>query len=306
MDLFTVQKGKTKEPFNVILFGVPGIGKTSWASQSPAPIFMGGEETSEMDVARLTQPKSYAEFISQIDWLIHKGKDSDFKTLVIDTLDTIEALLHQQILDTDPKGTKSMIAAHGGYGKAYEIAANEFNILKDKLRQIRNNGINLILLAHSKKAQAVDTILGMSYDTYELNLHQKAQNVFVDWVSCVLFANYIVHQQSGTNTDRIFATGDGERVLLTEKRPGHLGKNRFSLPYEMPLQFGAFFQAYEVFFDQGPTKEAVFLSIEGLVANVTDMDLAAKIMDQATKAKESNDIKKLFKIADRVLEIVKT
>lgn len=305
MDLFTVQKGKKKEPFNVILFGVPGIGKTSWAANTPSPIFVGGEETSEMDIARLTQPRTYAEFISQIDWLVHQSKNFDYKTLVIDTLDSIETLLHQQILDTDPKGTKSMIAAHGGYGKAYEIAANEFSQLKEKLKTIRNNGLNIVLLAHSKKAQAVDTILGMQYDTYELNLHQKAQSVFVDWVSAVLFANYIVHQQSGTNTDRIFATGEGERVLLTEKRPGHLGKNRFSLPYEMPLQFEAFFDAYNKFFDHGPTIDMVVLSIEGLMQNISDNDLIGKITSQLTAARELGDMQKLFRIAERVREIVK-
>jgi hypothetical protein len=34
--------------------------------------------------------------------------------------------------------------------------------------------------------------------------------------------------------------GDGERILLTEERPSHVAKNRWSLPYELPLQFSAF------------------------------------------------------------------
>lgn len=305
MDLFTVQKGKKKEPFNVILFGVPGIGKSSWAAQAPTPIFLGGEETFELDISRLPKPKTYDDFISQVDWVLSNGQKNDFKTLVVDTLDSIEAMLHQKILDSCPKGSKSMIAAHGGYGKAYEIAANEFHSLKEKFKLIRDGGMNLVFLAHSKKAQATDTILGMQYDTYELNLHQKAQSVFVDWVSCVLFANYIVHQQSGTNTDRIFATGEGERVLLTEKRPGHLGKNRFSLPYEMPLDFKAFDELYNNFFDKGPDIAAVYLAVEGLVSNVEDKELAKKIMEQAVQAREKNDIKKMFKISDRVREIIK-
>lgn len=300
---YEIVRGKTKQPFNVILFGVPGIGKSTWAAQSQSPIFLGGEETGELDVSRFPQSKSYADVLGQLNQLILENKDLKYKTLVIDTLDSIEALLHQKLLSEDPKQTGSMIASHGGYGKAYEMAANDLTKLRELLNTLRHMGMNIILLAHSKKVQATDTILGMQYDTYELNLHQKAQNVFVDWVSAVLFANYVVHQQSGTNTDRVFATGDGERLLLTEKRPGHLGKNRFSLPYEMPLKFDAFFDLFNKFFSDGPGADAIGSTILGLIENLEDKKLKDKIIGQMTSA--SNDVQKLLKIEARVREIVK-
>lgn len=303
MSILEVQKGKKKEPFNVILFGVPGIGKSSWAAQAPDPIFMGGEETFELDIARLPQPSTYVEFVNQIDHLISQAKDLPYKTIVVDTLDSIESLLHQKILSEDPKQTGSMIAAHGGYGKAYEIAAGQLLALRTKFKLLRDQyGMNLIFLAHSKKAQAVDTILGLQYDTYELNLHQKGQAVFVDWVSAVLFANYVVHQQQGTNTERAFAFGEGERVLLTEKRPGHLGKNRFSLPYEMPLSFSAFYAEFHKFFDGGASSDQLTESIKGLTENITDEKLKSKVLAQLTAA--GSDKIKLEKIKQRLGEII--
>lgn len=314
MDLFQVQKGKKREPFNVILFGVPGIGKSSWAGGyvdregvqhhgAPSPLFLGGEETRELDIERLPQAKSYTDFVSQVDHLISTAKDSSYKTIVVDTIDSVESLLHQKILAEDPKQTGSMIAAHGGYGKAYEIAAGQLLILRNKFKILRDQfGMNLIFLAHSKKAQAVDTILGLQYDTFELNLHQKAQAVFVDWVSAVLFANYIVHQQQGTNTERAFAFGEGERVLLTSKRPGHLAKNRFNLPYEMPLEFNVFNEAYSSFFDDGPNADGLSKSIAGLIENIEDPELKQKVSVQFISA--GMDMKKLGKIEQRLKEII--
>lgn len=303
MSLFEIQKGKRHEPFNVIVFGTPGIGKSTWAAQAPVPIFLGGEETFELDVDRLPQPKTYIDLISQVDHLISEAKNLSYKTLVVDTLDSIEALLHHKILSEDPKQTGSMIAAHGGYGKAYEIASGQLSALRSKFKILRDQfGMNLIFLAHSKKAQAVDTILGLQYDTYELNLHQKAQAVFVDWVSAVLFANYVVHQQQGTNTERTFAFGEGERVLLTEKRPGHLGKNRFSLPYEMPLDFNVFFEAYNKFFETGPSSDQLAESIKGLTENIEDEKLKSKVLAQLTAA--GTDKVKLEKIKQRLGEII--
>jgi hypothetical protein len=301
--LFAVQKGRKKQPINVLLAGTPGIGKSTWAANAPEPLFIGAEETGELDVARLPQVTTYKDFTTQIDWLV-AGKDvPKYQTIVIDTLDSVEKMLHEYILSTDPKGAKALMAAHGGYGKAYEMAEHELIALRSKLKGLRDDqGKNIVLLCHTKKTTATDTILGLQYDTYELNLHSRAQAVYVDWVSAVLFANYVVHAQSGTNTDRTFAMGEGERVMLTEKRPGHIGKNRFNLPYEMPLDFKAFESALEAFYDNGgPSVEHVLLTIEGLSENVPD-ELKPKIKREIEKA--GQNVTKLKKIEQRVREVI--
>lgn len=301
--LFDVQKGKKKEPFNVILAGTPGIGKSTWAAGAPLPLFIGADETGELSVDRFPQSKTYKDFISQVDHLLSNDCRVEYASLVVDTLDSIEKMLHEKILSEDPKQTGSMIAAHGGYGKAYEKAEHELIELRAKFKRLRDEkGKNLIFIAHTKKTIATDAILGMSYDTYELNLHQRAQAVFVDWCSAVLFANYVVHAQAGTNTDKIFAMGDGIRVLLTEKRPGHIGKNRFNLPYEMPLEFDAFFDAYNRFYEEGPSSAEILETITQLCLNIEDKVRVGKIMIQVELAKGNTE--QLKKIENRVREII--
>jgi septin family protein len=36
-------RGKKKKPFNVMLLGTPGIGKSTWAASCPSPIFITAE-----------------------------------------------------------------------------------------------------------------------------------------------------------------------------------------------------------------------------------------------------------------------
>lgn len=302
-NLFEVTRGKKREPFNIILAGICGIGKSTWAAGAPLPLFIGAEETGELDVQRFPQCRSYKDIVAQVDHLLSNPNGVEYQTLVIDTLDSIEKLLHEKILSEDPKNTGSMIAAHGGYGKALEKAEHEFINFKSKLKRLRDDfGKNLILIAHTKKVIANDAILGLAYDTYELNLHQRAQAVFVDWCSAVLFANYIIHPTAGTNTDKIFATGDGVRVLLTEKRPGHIGKNRFNLPYEMPLNFSVFNSAYEKFFSNGPNADEIKNSILGLIKNIDDASRVKKILSTTEAA--GVDVSKLQKIEEKVRSLV--
>ncbi len=302
MSLFEVTTGKKKEPFNVMIFGPAGLGKSTFASNAPKPLFVGCEETGEIDVARLPQPKTLDELTQQLDHVV-KEAGMGFKTLVVDTIDSIETLVHRHLLATDPKQTGSMIAAHGGYAKALDMAATELLKIRDKLKVLRDeHGMNVLLIAHSKRAQIVDPILGMAYDSYELNLHQKAQTVFVDWSTAVLFANYVARVMAGTNTDKIFATGEGERVLLTEKRPGHLAKNRFNLPYEMPLDFSVFHKAYNDFFESGPTADQISATASGLAENIPDPELKKKVI--ASIAAAQGNAAKLKKIEQKVRDII--
>ncbi len=300
-ELFAVQSGKKRQPINIAVVGTAGIGKSTFATRSQAPIVLGAEETGELDVSRFPKPKTFAEIMSQLDHLI-KNKGMDFRTVVIDTLDSVEALVHKELLDSDPKKSGSMIAAHGGYGKAYDMSASRLLDLRSRLQTLRDeHGMNIILIAHAKKASATDTVLGLVYDTQEMALHSKAQSIFADWVSAVLFATYIMHPTAGTNTDKIFAMGDGKRVLLTEKRPGHIGKNRFSLPYEMPLDFDVFKAAVDEFYKTGPSAEAVVTVIEGLCENV-DPELKGKVIAHVKAAK--SDVARLAKIETKLREVI--
>ena len=295
-------KGRKKMPFNLILFGVPGIGKSTWAASAPKPVFIGSEENDELEVDRFPIPESFDAFKGQLAHLI--ANPMGYRTVVVDTLDAIEKLLHKKILASDPKQTGAMIAAHGGYGKAYEKAESELIEIRAMLKTLRDkHGMNVILLAHSKKVKATDTVLGLEYDTFELALHPKAQAVFVDWVSAVLFANYVAKAKDGVNSDKVFAMGHGQRTLFTEKRPGHLGKNRYSLPFEMDLDFAQFYDAFNAFYDSNETDPAKLIAkIAGLMSNISDKALVETI--SKTVEDNKDNLTMLKRVVARIEEMI--
>jgi septin family protein len=78
-------RGKKKKPFNVMLLGTPGIGKSTWAASCPSPIFITAEEIDELDAARLPQLTKFDQIFEALDFV---KKHDEFKTVVIDTIDS--------------------------------------------------------------------------------------------------------------------------------------------------------------------------------------------------------------------------
>lgn len=293
-------KGKVKKPFNAILFGTPGIGKSTWAASAPNPIFLGAEENDELEVDRYPYALTFDDFIKQLTSLVADNKG--YQTVVVDTIDSVEKLCHAKILALDPKHTGSMMSAFGGYGKAYEKAATEMFQVKALLKACRDkHKMNVIILAHAAKVKATDTVLGLDFDCYEMSLHKASQAIFVDWVSAVLFASYVATKKEGENGDKVFAMGHGQRTVFTEKRPGHLGKNRYELPFQLDLDFAQFFDGYNSFYDSGEqSPEAIIAIIDGLVTNISDEKLKAAVASSVEKDK-TNPVM-LRRILNRVQE----
>ena len=71
----------------VVIYGPEGIGKSTFASQFPDPVFIDTEgSTNSMDVARLPKPTSWQMLLEEIQYV--KDHPDVCKTLVIDTVDS--------------------------------------------------------------------------------------------------------------------------------------------------------------------------------------------------------------------------
>lgn len=295
-----ITEGKIRKPFNILVHGVPGIGKSTFAADLDKPIFIGAEEQDELEAAKAPKITEFSQVFDQVSWLL-KNKH-DYKTLALDTIDSLEQLLHQSILNSDPKNTGSMNKAHGGYGAAYEKALNEMMKLRDLISELRDKKkMNICIICHTVAKKTSDPVTMGEYDEYQLTLHHKVQNLWVDWVSAVLFMNYVVEK----NDDEKFAYGDGERVILTAKRPGHLAKNRYNFEYqmEMPVEHPAseFKRSLEKFYTSDRTPKDVRKSIDGLLENVQDEELKKKVV---ASLKGKDKVQSLEKIENRLKEIV--
>lgn len=281
--LSKITRGKVKRPHCIVVYGPDGVGKTTFGAEAPKPIFLGPElGTANLDVARFETPKSFMECIGAVMELTNERHD--FETLVIDSLDWIEPLVHKMVC-IENGNARSIELAAGGYGKGYKEALQKWVAWKDLLENLRNvRKMNLIFLAHAEIKDFNDPQNQMSYQRFQLKLHKDASAFFREYAEAVLFLNHQTHtKKEGT---QVRAYGSGQRVAYTERGAGWDAKNRLDLPVELPLFRGQAWQAFAEAADRGePDKlEAVHKRLGVLVDEVQDGVLKQKAVESIEKA----------------------
>ena len=231
-----ISKGKLKRPALVMLYGVDGCGKSTFGSEAPNPIFLGPEDgTANLDVARFDNVKTFADVKKNI--LRLTTEEHDFKTLVIDSIDWIEPLVWKEVCSLDSKKPISIDDAFGGWGKGYTKANELWKEIMNDLTILRETKkMNIIAIAHSHVKAFNDPSQPLPYDRYMLKLNEKAAALWREFVDCVLFCNFevsVVKESRGDKKGKAY--GEGNRVMYSERRPSFDAKNRYGLPFELPL-----------------------------------------------------------------------
>ena len=236
-----VFSGTSSLPRRVMLYGVHGIGKSSWGAMSNRPIFIQTEDgLGEIDCDRFPVAEGYHQVIRALSELYEE--DHSYRTVVIDTLDWLERLIWEQVCCM--KGVQNIEDI--GFAKGYTFALTQWREVLDGLQALRNDrGMMVILIAHCKieKFENPETD---SYDRYVPRLHKHASAVVQEWCDEVLFATYNVHTKQideGFGRTRAQGIGGDERIVRTTERPAHVAKHRIpDLPDELPLDYRAFAQ----------------------------------------------------------------
>ena len=127
----------------VVIYGPEGIGKSTFASKFPDPVFIDTEgSTNSMDVARLPKASSWQMLLDQVDYV--RTHPTMCKTLVIDTIDWAESMCIRHICD---KHRKSGIEDFG-YGNGYVYVKEELGKFLNQLTEVVEAGVNVVLTAH--------------------------------------------------------------------------------------------------------------------------------------------------------------
>jgi hypothetical protein len=177
--------------------------------------------------------------VDALTWLAQQ--QHDFKTLAIDTVDWLEAIIHQQV--ANDAGKKSI--ADIGYGAGYKSAVVYWDKLLTMLEWLRNEKrIGIVLLSHCAIKKHQDP-LSESYDRYQPALHETASALLQEWCDEVLFASYRVYtrkEEQGYGKERTLASGASERYLRCVETPAALAKNRLNMPGEIEFSWAAYAQ----------------------------------------------------------------
>jgi hypothetical protein len=235
MGLQQIQRGKVNAPRRTLLFGVHGVGKSTFASMADSPIFIPVEDgLSNIACERFPLATKYADVIAALGAIY--TEPHEYRTVIIDSVDWLERLIFADVCQK--RGVECVEDI--GYGKAYVFALTQWREVLAGLDALRNErGMAVILIAHAQIEKFANPETD-AYDRYSPRLHKQASALLQEWADEVLFACYRVHTKTsddGFGRKRVQGIGTGERILRTTERPAHVAKNRLNLPDELPLDY---------------------------------------------------------------------
>lgn len=247
-------RGKQPCAKKVLVYGPEGIGKTTFASRFPEPLFIDTEgSTKEMDVARTPAPASWEMLLEQVAYVRKHGDIC--RTLVIDTLDWAEQMCVKSICDRHGKsGIEDF-----GYGNGYVYAKEEFGRLLNRLEEVVYCGIHVVVTAHAQMRKFEQPDEMGAYDRWELKLGKKTTSqtspLVKEWADMVLFANYKTFSVAVDDKGKKHKAQGGARVMYTAHHPCWDAKNRYGLPDEMPFDYAGIARIMEAPVSGGPSGE---------------------------------------------------
>ena len=225
-----VLSGVIHKPPRIFIYGIHGIGKSTFAADAPRPIFIQTEEgANEIDVPKLPTCATHEDVLAQLRALYKEPHD--YQTVVIDSADWLEDFIHAEL-------KASYSDKELSYGKDSIKAAEKMTQILTALNHVREKrNMTCILVAHSE-IKRFDSPMTEPYDRYQPKLQSRMGSLLQEWADVVLFSIFDVvvkKEEVGFNREVRRGISTGERKLFTEERPAFYAKNRYQMPVEMTL-----------------------------------------------------------------------
>ena len=250
----------TIKPPMITIVGTPGAGKTTLGAMFPGALILPTEdgtavfETWDVDAQPTVLPRlpktsekrsTRDTLLALLDELI--TTQHEYRTLVIDSITTLGALLEAEIALRDGVGTAA--DASGGYHKGFaEVASWHADIVYkcEQLRAVKKMAI--VFLAHigiKKMRNRPDA--AADYSAFSLDMDNQALSVYVAQSDAVLYLRkeeFVTGQETdrkGRQTKFGRVTQTGKRILVTtgDGQVGYLNaKSRYNMPPEIEVPMG--------------------------------------------------------------------
>lgn len=246
--LSAIKRGQLRSSLRYLFYGVEGVGKSSLAADAPNALFLDVEGGADnIDVARYPFrvnsdgtvppdghiPRTYEEVLGAIEDLI-ANPGHGHETLVIDTVDALEALIHRYLCEQNKKsGIEDF-----GFGKGYKAAVEELRRFLVRLDAVRAQGIQIILLGHSF-VSTFKNPEGEDFDRYQLHVHKDFAGQTKEWCDVVGFVRFeggaskITGDESRSKRARGWATN--RRLVQLAREAAWDAKCRLTMPSEIEL-----------------------------------------------------------------------
>jgi hypothetical protein len=200
-----VTRGRMRPPRG-ILYGPPKIGKSTFGSHTPNPVFIAAEAGADNLSVDQVAASSWDELRQAV--IDIAAEKHDYKTVVLDTLTAAEELCEAYVLAKHFGGKREKFDA---YGKGMLATAEELGNLRPLLDKCRARGMMVWLLAHHAMVRVADPD-GNEYHKHSASLGKHAWPKFKNWADVILRADY--EYAVVENNGRKHAVGDDKRILI--------------------------------------------------------------------------------------------
>lgn len=244
MTLGNIRKTLERGPDKVFLYGIEGVGKTTFAAGAPSPVFIAAEDgIRNLDPVpeSFPTPERFQDVLDAVAELT--TAEHSYKTLVIDTIDYVDGLIRDEVCRRNGWSSEEFDA----YGRGLKVTPDEHRRLIAAVdRLVATRGMNVVVLAHARTKNFKNPA-GADYLRYEPNLAGEASPaLWKYWAEAVLFGTHesFVQVAKGGTEDPALKRGKGvstgRRVLYTEWNAAYDAKNRYGLPPVLALDFAEF------------------------------------------------------------------
>lgn len=207
--------GKIAKAQKIIIYGEPGAGKSTLASQFPNMLLVDVEHSSEhIDVPRVLVD-NWDALLSTLS----ECASCQFDTIAVDTLDVVESFCATKYA--------IKILAPKDYGRSFVQIEEIFKEqIMPRLDAIIASGKNVVLLAHNelKKVELPDQ--DGQFDRHELRLTKRVKAMFEGWCDSLLFIyrkTFVEESDSG----KMKAKGGKKRWIETNSNAFCVAKTRW-------------------------------------------------------------------------------
>lgn len=218
----------------ILLYGLPGLGKSTLASEMPSPVFIATTDGLEgLSVQAFPVCKTAEEVRAAIRYLL--TEEHKFKTVVLDTLGWLEKLVHEEvcgILGLEFMTQSSM--------KSYPLAGKKMKEVLESLDELNTKRKMMVVMIGHADIQKFDDPSSASYDRYSLQMNEKVAAMFMQDVDIVAFMNQkVLVREEKDGFSKVNKAAGSARHIFFDLRPAFYAKQHgYGLPAELQIEEG--------------------------------------------------------------------
>ena len=217
------------KPYRLLIYGSPGVGKSTLANTAKKPIFLDVEDgISQIDTHKTNQIKSIKDLSDAITWLINNT--GEYSTVVIDTIDAFDAVIANELCTNNSKQSLSDFS----YGQGYDLLNQKWRKIINGLDMLIAKGYNIILLAHHQIKRFEDPT-SEGWDKILLRMHAKPAASLMGWVDSMWYYDFEKVFSSAKSGEKKKVLATGSRILHTRNKAAFDGKCRYGTPEKIEV-----------------------------------------------------------------------